>query len=69
MGFADELKAKASELLDDAKDVFEDAKDKAGELYEGAKDKVEDIFDGDIAKDSAADAAEKVQDAPEDPSI
>ena len=37
MGFADELKAKASELLDDAKDVFEDAKDKAGDLYEAPR--------------------------------
>ena len=69
MGFADELKAKASELLDDAKDVFEDAKDKVGDLYEGAKDKVEDVFHGDAAdavKDSAADVADKAKDVADD---
>src|SRR5665647_1147028 len=69
MGFADELKAKAAELLDDAKDVFEDAKDKAGDLYEGAKDKVEDVFHGDAAdavKDSAADVADPAKDVADD---
>src|SRR5450759_3070065 len=80
MGFADELKAKAAELLDDAKDVFEDtkdkagdlyegAKDKAGDLYEGAKDKAEDVFHGDTAdavKDNAADVADTAKDVTDD---
>src|SRR5665647_1445614 len=64
MGFADELKAKAAELLDDAKDVFEDAKDKAGDLYEGAKDKAGDLYEG--AKDKAGDLYEGAKDKVED---
>jgi hypothetical protein len=43
MGFLDELKDKAEEFGESAKEAFEAAKDKASELVEDVKDK----FDGD----------------------
>ena len=45
MGFADDFKAKASELLEDAKDALGDAKDKAADVFDDAKDKAGDAFE------------------------
>lgn len=45
MGLLDDLKSKAGQLGDKARDGFEVAKDKAADLAEVAKDRAEDLVD------------------------
>jgi hypothetical protein len=60
MGFLDELKDKAEEFGEKAKEQFGAGKDKTEEVIENVKDR----FDGDDASATAQDSADSIEESP-----